>query len=448
MTNSQPMPVSPFVSIDDETAAQSNVDPALQSALDASIARYRARNPCSAAQAERAAAVMPGGNTRSSLWADPFPLCMAGGHGARLRDVDGHEYRDFLGEFTAGIFGHSPAPIQAAIDAAFAGGVSLSSHNLLEVELAETLQSRFPSMQRLRFCNSGTEANMMAVMAARHFTGRRKLLIFAGAYHGTGMTVSTDARQDQMPPDFLLARYNDLDEARRVARVHSGDLAGILVEPMLGAGGCVVGDPDFLFGLQALAAETGALFMLDEVQTARLALGGRQELLGLNPDLTTIGKFFGGCLAFGCFGGRLDVMQMFDPRRSDAVAHAGTFNNNILAMAAGLVATRDLLTAEALDRLNSRGEHLRETLNRLFERQGAPFRTTGIGSLMNIHPIGRAEDASAVRALLYHELLAEGIFIAQRGLIALSMPISQEDIDAFLTAVGAFIDRNGCVLRT
>ncbi len=399
--------------------------------LAAATDDYVARNPASRAQHDRAATAMPGGNTRTSLFHDPFPLCMVRGQGARLTDADGHEYIDFLGEFTAGIFGHSPAPLKQAIAAALDEGINLSGHNRLEAELAALICARFPSMDLLRFTNSGTEANLMALAAAVAHTGRRKVVVFEGGYHGGVLVFPPGGSPVTVPHRFVTAPYNDAAAARALI---DSDTAAILVEPMLGAGGCLPGTPAFLGALREAATAAGAVLIFDEIQTSRLAPGGQQAVLGITPDMTTIGKFFGGGLAFGCFGGRRDIMDLFDPRRPGSLGHAGTFNNNTLTMAAGIAAA-GLLTAEALAEVNGRGERFRAALNTLFENRRAPFHVTGLGSLMNLHARGDA----GLRKLMFLDLLRDGIYFAQRGLIALSFAITDDDIAAFIAATDRFV---------
>jgi glutamate-1-semialdehyde 2,1-aminomutase len=220
-------------------------------------------------------------------------------------------------------------------------------------------------------------------------------------------------------------------------------LAAILVEPMLGAGGCIAGAPVFLHGLRRLADESGALLVLDEVMSSRLSPGGRQAQLGLVPDLTTLGKYFGGGLSFGAFGGRRDVMERFDPRRPDALGHAGTFNNNVLSMAAGLAGLRELLTPAAIEALNRRGEQMRERCNALFRARGLALQFSGLGSLMNLHatnrPLRRPADLAGsdprVKDLLYFALLERSVFTARRGLIALSLPFGDAEVEQFIAAL-------------
>lgn len=421
--------------------------PSLDAALAVAVERYRERHPASARHLEQAAEVMPGGNTRSVLFQAPFPLTMVRGEGCWLWDADGHRLLDGLGEFTAGLYGHSAAPIRAAIVAALEGGLSLSSHTLREVELAREIVQRFPAMALLRFTNSGTEANLLALAAAVAHTGRRKVLVFEGAYHGgvlafggAGGSLNSPVN---VPHEWLLAPYNDLDAAAAIVRREGDGLAAILVEPMLGAGGCIPGTPEFLQGLRRLADESGALLVFDEVMSSRLAPGGRQSLLGLVPDLTTLGKYFGGGLSFGAFGGRRDVMQRFDPRRPDALGHAGTFNNNVLTMAAGLAGLRELWTPAAIETLNRRGDRLRERCNALFAQRGLALQFSGLGSLMNLHAtnrrVRRPADLSGtdprVKDLLFFALLERGVFIARRGLVALSLPFGDAEAEQFAAAL-------------
>ncbi|MCF3931982.1 aminotransferase class III-fold pyridoxal phosphate-dependent enzyme [Acuticoccus sp. M5D2P5] len=394
---------------------------------------FVARNPQSEASHQRAAQVMPGGNTRTSLWSAPFPLTIASGEGCRITDVDGHIYVDLVGEFTAGIFGHSSPVLAAAVAKAHANGINLSSHNTLEVRLAELIAARFPSIDLLRFTNSGTEANLMALMVAKAATGRSKIVVFDGGYHGGVLTFAGGGSPVNAPLDFLVLPYNDIEAAE--AAFAENDIAAVLVEPMLGAGGCHPARQDVLEALRRLTREHGAVLIFDEVQTARMAHGGVQARTGVTPDMTTLGKFFGGGLAFGCFGGRRAIMETMDPRRSGALGHAGTFNNNTLTMAAGIAAIETYLTADNLDALFARGEDLRARLNGVFTDAHAPYHATGMGSILTIHGDDPAGDI-ALRRLLQFDLGRAGYHIAARGLIALSLPVSEAEIAGFLQAVG------------
>jgi glutamate-1-semialdehyde 2,1-aminomutase len=426
----------------------------LESALQSAIADYVARNPRSAAGLAESATVLPGGNTRTVLFHGPFPLVMVRGEGCRLWDADGHEYIDMLGEFTAGLFGHSDPVIRAAVTEALHAGLSLSSHNAREAGLAKEIQRRFPSMELMRFTNSGTEANLLAVAVAKVHTGRSKVMVFNGGYHGGVLSFGGGNSPVNVPHDYVLGTYNDLDGVRALVQAHGKDLAAILVEPMLGSGGCIPGSEAFLHGLRALADECGALLIFDEVMTSRLSFGGRQALLGIRPDLTTAGKYLGGGLSFGVFGGRAEVMQRFDPRRPDALAHAGTFNNNVLTMAAGYAGLSQVLTREAIDGVNARGERLRTEFNALFAREAVALQATGVGSLLTLHgtavPVRSVADLAhsnaLVKDLVFFDLLARGVFMARRGMMALALPVGDAECDAVLAAMQDVIQARKSVL--
>ena len=423
-----------------------NIDAA--AALAKAEELYRARNPKSLAQHQAACAALPGGNTRSAIHVDPFPLTMARGEGARLWDLDGHEYLDFLSEFTAGIYGHSHPAIRRAIAAALDGGLNFGAHNATEARFAAAICARFPSIELVRFTNSGTEANLMAVSAARAITGRPKILVFEGGYHGGVFYFRGHGSPLNAPFDYLLGRYNDLASVEALVSPYRAELAAILVEPMQGTTGCIPAERSFLSGLRALASDTGSLLMFDEVMTSRLAPGGLQELHGILPDLTTLGKYLGGGMSFGAFGGSADIMERFDPRRRDAFQHAGTFNNNVLTMNAGLVGLTEVYTPERAGALNGWGDRLRERLNAVVRRHGLAMQFTGLGSMFSVHmtdgPLRSQEDAergnASLRDLFYFDLLARGIWFAKRGMFALSIALDEDDGDKLVEAVEEFAD--------
>jgi len=417
-------------------------------ALAAATEAYARRNPKSFERSQAAASYLPGGNTRSSLYFDPFPLNIVRGEGCRLFDADGHEYFDFLGEFTAGVYGHSEPAIRAAVVAALNEGVNLSGHTALEAALGRIICERFPSIELVRFTNSGTEANLMALAAATSFTRRRRIIVFDGAYHGGVLSFAGGGSPINVPHEFVVSTYNDVDQTLKLIEENRGQLAAILVEPMIGSGGSIPADVEFLQALRRAATESGALLIFDEVMTSRLAPGGRQQAVGIMPDLCTLGKYLGGGMSFGAFGGRRDVMAQFDPRRPGALPHAGTFNNNVVTMAAGIAGLTRVFTPAAAEALNARGDALRGRLNALCRDRGASFQFTGIGSLMSAHatarPIRKPADAAAadaaVEGLLFFDLLARGVYIARKGFIALSLPIGDAEIDHFVDAVADFLD--------
>ncbi|MCH7943256.1 MAG: aminotransferase class III-fold pyridoxal phosphate-dependent enzyme, partial [Proteobacteria bacterium] len=331
----------------------------LDTALADAERRYGEANPNSRESYQAACRALPGGNTRSGLYYAPFPLTLAGGEGARVWDVDGHEYTDFVGELTAGIYGHSHPVITAAIKGALDAGIVLGGHNTVEARLAEALCARIPSLEQVRFCNSGTEATLFTLSALRLLSGRAKVMVFEGAYHGGALNFAHRGESLNVPFPFLMATYNDTEGAGALIEEHAADLAAVIVEPMIGANGCIPGTRAFLTGLRQATTRHGVHLVFDEVMTSRLAPGGLQEVHGVIPDMTTLGKYLGGGLPFGAFGGRRDLMERFDPRRADAIHHSGTFNNNILTLSAGLAGLTEVFTADACRALNAAGEGFR-----------------------------------------------------------------------------------------
>lgn len=428
------------------------------SALDAAVAeaerRYVQANPNSCSRCETACAVMPGGNTRSVLHYSPFPLTMERGEGPWLWDVDGHRYADFLGEYTAGLYGHSHPVIMEAVRSALDNGLVLGAPGRSESELARQLCGRFPSCDLVRFTNSGTEANLMAIGAARAATGRSGVMVFDGGYHGGVLYFAHGSSPVNAPFPFVIGRYNDLETTLELLRPHAGELAAILVEPMMGAGGCIPGDPAFLQGLRDAASEHGIALIFDEVMTSRLSGGGLQRRLGITPDLTTFGKYLGGGLSFGAFGGGERFMAPFDPRRSDALPHAGTFNNNVLSMAAGAAGLGRVFTEQAAEELNARGDDFRQRLQAGAARRGIPVQVTGVGSIMSLHyqarPIKRAEDTRATsdsaRKLTHLELIERGYVTARRGFMSLSLVLSDAELDGFVAAFDDMLESCGQLL--
>ncbi|WP_158747789.1 aspartate aminotransferase family protein [Acidisphaera sp. L21] len=430
------------------TATLSNSD--ILSSVAEARAAYVAGRPKSQALHDQALAVMPGGNTRSVLSYGPFPTAMARGEDCRLWDIDGHAYLDLCGEYTAGLFGHSEPRIHAAIAQAMSAGLNLAAVGEAEVHLARILCDRFKSIELVRFTNSGTEANLMAITAARAFTGRDTILAFRGGYHGGVLTFPlAGTSQVTVPFPVVLADYNDTDGALALIREHAAGLAAVIIEPMVGGGGCIPARPDFLQALRAAASEAGALLILDEVMTSRMSAGGQQDRVGVVPDLTTLGKYVAGGMSFGGFGGRADVMDLF----ASKLPHAGTFNNNVLSMAAGRVAMGEIFTADMADALFTRGEALRHALNEACA--GLPMHFTGLGSMTTPHfrngpierPYAATPEEDGLRELFFFDMLQAGIYLARRGMVALSLPVGAADLERFVAAVGEFVQSRGALLR-
>lgn len=423
---------------------------AVSEALAETEAAFSARNPASRALFERAQVPMPGGNTRTALHYAPFPLYLAKSDGAFVTDVDGHRYLDVLGEFTAGLFGHSHPALLAAIAEAAAQGISTGGPGEAEVTLAELVCARFPSLDKVRFCNSGTEANLYALTLARHATGRTRLLGFSGAYHGGVLTFGNGADSPMnVPFDWTLCRYNDSQGAcAAIERLGTG-LAAVIVEPMMSNGGCIPARADFLRSLREACDATGALLVFDEVVSSRMGAHGLGHRLGIAPDLATFGKYLGGGFSFGAFGGRADLMDHFDPRRPGNLSHAGTFNNNVFTMNVGRVALGDVFTPEVAEALWHAGEALRARLQSLAGIVGGRICFTGVGSCMNVHfvpgPVERPDDLAGepreLFALFHLDLMEQGVYVARRGQINLSLPMTTNDHDHIVAATEAFLHR-------
>lgn len=425
-------------------------DPGLEDALDAARQTFAEARPKSLAAHRDACDVMPGGNTRTVLYHHPFPIRIRDGAGAVITDIDGNTTVNMVGEYTAGLFGHDHPQIMAAVHEALAHGINLGAHNTYEPVFARLVCARFPAIEKVRFTNSGTEANLMAVTAARAFTGKSKLMAFDGGYHGGVLTMKKGGEKTRAPFPWVLSAYNDTEAAVSLIREHADDLAAVILEPMMGAGGAIPAEPAFLRALREETVAAGSLLIFDEVMTSRLGPHGLGALMGVAPDITTLGKWVGGGMSFGGFGARAEIMDMFDPRREGALAHAGTFQNNVLTMAAGTVAVRDIYTPAAAEALTARGDRLRDDLNAAIRAARVPVVATGLGSLLNIHPTARAprNAADAARAdvrlseLLFMALMNEGYYIAPRGFIALSLALGDDELDGFVAAFDRVIRRH------
>jgi len=415
---------------------------------------YRARTPKSSQLFEAAKTALPGGDTRSVLHFLPYPTFVERGSGCRVWDVDGNEYIDFLNNYTSLVHGHAHPVIVEAVCNQVKRGSAFASPTETQIQLAKRLQSRMPSLEQVRFCNSGSEATLMAIRAAKAFTGRNKVLKLEGGYHGhhdaaivhTARTSTGTSPNEQqglfcgIVADVVSIPANDLESATKVFEAYQDDLAGVIVEPVMGSAGMIPLEPAFLHHLADAAHSARAVLIFDEVITMRLAYGGAQQIYSLRPDLTTMGKLIGGGLPVGAFGGRAEIMALFDPAAA-RLHHSGTFNANPATLAAGIVAL-DLLTEEVIDHINRLGERLRSRLGEVIEREEVDAQLTGIGSLIGIHftrgPIRNYRDAlqapRTLLSLLHLLLLNRGIMTAPRGLFCTSTVMRESEIEQFVSA--------------
>lgn len=420
-----------------DSAPDAVLDRAVASARD----RYVQRRPVGAAMHAEACAVLPGGNTRTVLYHPPFPLRVARGWGSRITDVDGYDYVDLLGEYTAGLYGHSNETIADAIRSALDDGLTLGGHNTYEARLAAALIDRFDSLDLVRFTNSGTEANLMAVALARAVTGRPAIAVAVGGYHGGLMYYGGGGSPVNAPFETVLLDYNDIAQSVAAITDHADRLAAVVIEGVQGSAGCIPADADYLHALRTATTDHGIALIADEVMTSRLAPHGLFASLGITPDLMTLGKYLGGGLTFGAFGGRADWMTRFDPGGPAPFPHAGTFNNNVLTMAAGLAGLTQVIDDDVIDDLNARGDRLREALHRVVAPHG--WCATGRGSMIGLHPVpgplrSAADLAGAdarLREWLFLELLERGWYLAARGFMALSIEVTDDEVDGFIAAV-------------
>jgi glutamate-1-semialdehyde 2,1-aminomutase len=409
------------------------------------IGRYTQRTRASQTLTERARQVLPGGDTRTGVFYKPYPAYMVAGQGTTLTDLDGNQYLDFLNNYTSLVHGHAhPALLDAARDQLPNGSVYASPMQG-QVELAELICARVPSVEQLRFTNSGTEATMLALRAARAYTGRDGIIKLLGSYHGSHdlAAARADPEADRGIPaglrqDLFFAPFNDLAAMEALLQANEGKIAAMIVEPVPNAGGIPLPLPGYLQGLRDLADRYGALLIFDEVVTLRLHEGGYQALAGVTPVLTALGKILGGGFAVGAFGGKRAIMEQFNPERPDHLAHSGTFNGHSATMAAGLASLRQLEQA-AINRIDALGTTLAQGFDDAFAEAGIIGSTTSVGSLVQVHwrsgPITTMADVSAgfnaagdLPTLLHLELMNCGLYAAARGEYNTSTAMTEADI--------------------
>lgn len=459
------------------------------SALSDARDQYVKRNPVSNKLQVDGSKYLPGGNTRTILHVNPFPLTFSSGKGATLTSVDGDTYVDFLGEYSAGIFGHSNAQIMEAVTTALSNGWNFGGQCTYEKTLANKVVKRFQSsgLEQVRFTNSGTESNTMAIAAATYITGRKKILVFSGGYHGGTLIFPMEVMQNptmptaNLPHEYVFAPYNNIPETEAIiSGLPSESLAAILVEPLQGSGGCRPASPEFLNFLRQLAHALGAVLIVDEVMASRLGPEGYCATASIRADMITLGKYIGGGMTFGAFGGRRDIMQIFDPSVS-RLQHPGTYNNNIVTMAAG-IAGLDIYNSQEVDRLNERGKLMKEALQEILIRHGIyrnhtagasrniieidsfegstiikpddgssiaqeelpKMFVTGEGSMLNVRFSG--EDRAAWQALFYHHMLTRNIYLAPRGYTPLHLALRDSDVDLYVSAVEDFVTAHKAAL--
>ena len=392
--------------------------------------RYRAATVKSVELGKRAERVMPGGDTRTTTYYRPYPLALARGEGPFVWDVDGNKYIDLIGNYTSLVHGNAYPPIVEAVSKAVRDGSAWPARSSAQVELATLICERVASIDRIRFCNSGSEAGMLAAQVARRLTGRKLILMARYGYHGSydDLEVGLSGQDGERT---MLADFGEATAFEALLSERGAEIAAVFLEPVLGSAGVVEPPQGFLSRVAEAAHRAGALFILDEVITLRLHEGGAQQIFDVKPDLTMLGKIIGGGFPVGALGGSEEVMSSFDPRNRGSIFHAGTFNGNPITCAAGLTSVRELTQAR-IDKMASQAERLGAELSRAASQAELPFSVRTYGSLLNVFFLKEAPPATIARedarAITNFHLAAlnNGLFLAPRGMIALSTVITDE----------------------
>jgi len=439
--------------------------------LEKELKEYFRRNRKARLHYRRASKYLPGGTTRTLSYFHPYPLFIQKGAGCKVFDVDGNSRIDFFNNATSLILGHADPAVVKAVEKRVKLGTAFHAPTLYEVEMAQLLCERIPSVERVRFMNSGTEAAMMALRAARAFTGKGKIAKMEGGYHGSSdhayVSVHPDLRLAGSPrfprslcdssgissktlSEVVVMPFNDVEGAERIVRKEKDNLAGIIVEPMMGAGGIIPAKEEFLKGLRRITRENGILLVFDEVQTLRHSMGGAQALHRVTPDLTVLGKIIGGGFPIGAVGGKAEIMKVFDSSGGKAkVPHGGTFNGNPITMTAGL-ATMKQLTRNSFTHLAELGDELRRELTSLFDQYGYKARVTGETSFFKIHftdeevtdyrSAQKGVNKEEARKIFFY-LLNRGVFLESTVKGCVSVPMRRSEIHTLLNVMQDYLKK-------
>lgn len=440
------------------------MNPIVEQYFEQVKAKYAAVRPKSHALHLEACKYLPGGDTRTATFFLPFPNFIERGEGAYMYDVDGHKLLDFQNNYTSLIHGHGHQPTVEAVQKQIALGSAYTAPFEKQIQLANLLVDRYPSIDLVRFCNSGTEANMHALRIARAYTGKAKLVKTKGGYHGT-----TDVFEASVDPnikkagtldqikvipesrgvsanalkDVLVVPFNDIERTKKMIEEHHEEIACVIIEPIMGSAGQITPEIEYLQFLRKITEEYNIVLIFDEVVTGRLSTGGAQKYYGVTPDLTTLGKIIGGGVPVGAFGGKKEIMEMYDPRQKK-MYHSGTFNGNAVTMAAGL-ATMTAYDEAAVAHVNGLGDAFKAGVEDIYKRLGLGMQILGTGSLYNLifsnKEIKNYRDVAAaheeLNKVLYLDLLTRGVFNAERGMFCMSTPMTMDDIGFALETLEA-----------
>jgi glutamate-1-semialdehyde 2,1-aminomutase len=424
---------------------------------------YAKRRPKSQKLYREAQSVLPGGDTRSVTFFRPFPTFMDHGEACRLYDVDGNAYIDFGNNQTSLVHGHAHPKIVEAVIGQVKKGSVFATPVKDQFKLAQIICDRLPSADKVRFCNSGTEATMGAIRLARAYRKKYKIVKVEGGYHGSHDAVEISVKPPiekaghaenpnsvpediSVPPgvinDCVVIPFNNSGATTRIIEEHQADLAAVIVEPVQGSCGMVPSDPDYLKALREVTSRYRIPLIFDEVYTFRLAKGGWQELHHVVPDITALGKIIGGGYPVGAIAGREEFMDLFSPLKPDFLTHSGTFNGNPVTMVAG-VAALTALTGSAIDRINKLGKKLRANFISVLQEAGVIAQVSGTGSLAQVHftkeEVRDWRSASTarvdIRSMLNLLLMDKGIFPAGRLMFNISTPMGEKEVEEAGTAL-------------
>ena len=429
----------------------------LNQILDDQNIQYVNRTKNSYRKHNLATKVMPGGNTRTTQWMEPYPFFAENAEGMYINDIDGNHYLDFMLNATTLILGHAHPDIVKTLTQQIQDGTVYSVPTDGQSKLADILVERVPSFEKVRFTNSGTEATMMAIMAARSFTKKTKIAKFEGGYHGTHDHVSVsvypkkeDLNTETHPgvpeysyqpksilEDVIVLPYNDIEKSKELIHKFKDDLSCIIMEPIISNFGYLPLDLEFIKFIREITEELGIVLIFDEIQSFRVSSGGAQESFGITPDMTTLGKIIGGGLPVGAFGGKDEIMELFDPTSSNYdIAHAGTFNGNPLTMEAG-VTVMENLTSNNFEKMNHLGDSLRSKLSSVFNEINLDVQVTGYGSLFGINFNKNKikdyrsflDNNSDMTKILFSYLRNKGILLQLKNAGALNILMTEKEID-------------------
>ena len=414
---------------------------------------------------DRALSVMPGGNSRPTIVMDPYPAYAQSGQGCRVTDVEGQERIDFINNYTALIRGHSDPDVPAVVSEVIHKGTAFSLPTEYDIRLAELLVDRIPAAEQLRFCNSGSEAVLLAIRAARAHTGRSKIAKFEGCYHGIydyaqasdssrpgnwGMVDSPETTlETSMVPnlgkDVVTLPWNRPEICRQLIEEYADELAAVLIDPLPSALGLLAPIEGFLQTLRELTQALGVMLIFDEVMSFRIDYRGAGHAHGVTPDLMSMGKIIGGGFPVGAVAGNAEIMSVFDHRTGEKIHHGGTYNGNPVTMAAGYETMR-LMTENEYGRLAELGEVLRGNLSEMLKRRRVPHQVTGRGSMfcvllsdrcpVDFRELIECRNNGPDLSGLDREMLSRGVLLGSRGLFGvLSTPMTEVELDQFVDAL-------------